>query len=44
MPFSDHLVFGPLRDAIRERNFSTDQQVKAAARTWLVSEEKNIIF
>jgi hypothetical protein len=42
MAFSDYLVFGPLRDAIRKGNFTTDQQVKAAARTWLVSEAKSL--
>jgi hypothetical protein len=42
MPFSDYLVFGPLLDDIREQNFTTDQQVKAAAPTWLVSEAKTL--
>jgi len=41
MTFSDYLVFGPLRDTIRERNFTADKQVKEGREHGLSAKQKH---
>lgn len=37
---SDYHLFGPLKNALRDRRFSSDQQVKDAVHTWLAAQPK----
>jgi len=32
---SDYHIFGPLKEAMRSRKFTSDEEVKEAAHTWL---------
>ena len=38
---SDYHLFGPLKQALRDRRIATDQQMKETAQAWLVSQPKN---
>jgi histone-lysine N-methyltransferase SETMAR len=37
---SDYRLFGPLKNALRGRRFSTDKEVREAARKWLRDQPK----
>ena len=37
---SDYHLFGPLKQALRDRRITTDQQLKETVHAWLVSQPK----
>ena len=37
---SDYHLFGPLKDALRGRRFTSDQEVKEAVHAWLAAQTK----
>ena len=41
---SDCHQFGPLKEALRGRRFTSDQELKEAAHAWLAAEPKTIIL
>ena len=41
---SDYYLFGPLKDALRGRRFTSDEEVKEAVHKWLAAQPKNIFF
>jgi len=40
LDLSDYQLFGPLKQALRDRWITTDQQLKETVHAWLVSEPK----
>jgi histone-lysine N-methyltransferase SETMAR len=43
LAFSDYHLFGPLRDTLRDRHFTSDQELKEAVRAWLVTQRKTFL-
>ena len=41
---SDYHLFGPLKDALRGRRFTSDEGVKEAVDEWLAAEPKTFFF
>jgi len=41
---SDYQLFGPLKEALRGRRFTSDQELKEAALAWLAAYPKTIFF
>ena len=39
---SDFLLFWPLQDALRVRNFRSDEEVEEAERDWLAQQPKDV--
>ena len=40
---SDYHIFGPLKEALRGRRFTSDEEVKEAVRTWLREQPKSFL-
>jgi len=38
---SDYHIFGPLKEALRSRRFTSDEEVKEAVHTWLREQPKS---
>jgi hypothetical protein len=41
-PPSDFHMFGPMREAIRGRRFSSDEEVTGAVKNWLKTQPKKL--
>jgi hypothetical protein len=37
-------MFGPIKEALRERTFSSDEEVIGAVQNWLKTQQKNFFF
>jgi len=38
---SEYHIFGPLKEALRGRSFTSDEEVKVAVHTWLLEQPKS---
>jgi hypothetical protein len=43
-PLTDFHVFGPMKEALRGRRFSSDEEVTGAVQNWLKTQPKNFFF